>query len=452
MPSKVFHGIGVESLPENLSITGGQITIGLAGTSFKGSGLKLFVSLEEAKSFLGDEAGNSTLIPALATIFRYGAGRVVVSIIQTANPTTTDVAPASYTFDSGNRIRLPHKYISTLVVSSLAQSPVVYATPADYTVNVETGEIFRVATGSIPAGATVSAGYKIPNYSPTLTAVNAAIAALADAEGTAGILYKPNVLVVPNYDGMPAAGGVKASSQQMIDTGRQLKARIYIDSPAASNTQTVKADRSALTGILGITDVRVTLCHPRVVAANGKEEPLSLNLAGITAKVDKEIGYWRSPDNQPLIGVTGIAPGQKMSTSFVGEADNQDLNRLGIYTVCVIPGKGLFGWGLWNSSYPSNAEITQYIPIIALQDILEQKLTLAALPFLGSERGDSTVAAIKERLLFTLNSEESLLPGSEVQFVLANSTPTRLAYSIKVIPKLPIENISITLTLVVPLI
>ena len=61
------------------------------------------------------------------------------------------------------------------------------------------------------------------------------------------------------------------------------------------------------------------------------------------------------------------------------------------------------------------------------------------------------MGAIKERLLFVLNSEESLLPGSEVLYIPANSTPTKLAYGIKVFPKLPIENISMTLTLTVPL-
>lgn len=446
----VFHGVSVETLTDNPSITGGNVTVGLVGTAFKGSGLRLFVNLEEAKLFLGDEAGNSTLISALNTIFRYGAGRVVVSVIPTANPTTTAIAVKPYAFDSGNRIRLPHKYISTPVVSSIGEAPTVYVTPADYTVNADNGEILRVPAGAIPAGATVSVGYNVPNYAPTLTAVNAAIAALGEAEGTPGIGFKPNILVVPNYDSMPAAGGVKSSTQQIIDTANQLKARGLVDTPAASSTATVLTDRDALTGVMATNNIRVILCHPRVMAG-GKEEPLSLNLAGVIARTDKMIGYWRSPDNQPLIGVSGIAPGQKMSTSFVGGADNQELNKRGIYTVCAVPGQGLFGWGLWNSSFPGNPEITQYIPIVALQDILESSLTLSALPFLGSERGESTVGAIKERLLFVLNSEESLLPGSEVLYIPANSTPTKLAYGIKVFPKLPIENISMTLTLTVPL-
>lgn len=446
----VFHGVSVSTLTDNPSITGGNVTIGLVGTSYKGSGLKLFVNLEEAKVFLGNESGNSTLIPALNTIFRYGAGRVVVSVIQTPNPTTTDIGVMPYTFDSGNRIKLPHKYVSTVVVSSIAESPVVYTSPTDYTVNSDNGEILRVTSGAIPAGATVTVGYKIPNYAPTLTAVNAAITALGEAEGTPGIGYKPNVVVVPNYDGIPTTGGVKSSTQQILDTVNLLKARAFIDSPAASQTSTVLSDRDSLTGVMGINDVRVVLCHPRLIAS-GKEESLSLNLAGIVAKTDKMIGYWRSPDNQPLVGVSGIVPGQKMSTSFVGGADNQELNKRGIYTVCAVPGQGLFGWGLWNSSYPANPQITQYIPIVALQDILESRLTLAALPYLGSERGESTIGAIKERLLFVLNSEESLLPGSEVAYVPQNSTPTRLAYGIKVYPKLPIEGITMTLTLTVPL-
>lgn len=446
----VFHGISVETLTDNPSITGGNVTIGLVGTSYKGSGLKLFVSLEEAKLFLGDEAGNSTLIPALNTIFRYGAGRVVISKILTENPTTSDIAAKPFMVDSGNKIRLPHKYVSAVVVSSTDASPVVYATPGDYTVNADNGEITRIPAGLMPANATVTVAYKIPNYTPTLTAVNAAIAALGDAEGMPNIGFKPNVIVVPNYDSIPGAGGIKSTNEQILITAAQLKARALIDSPIGNSTETTITDRDSLIGVMATNNIRAILCHPRVIA-NGKSEPLSLNLAGIIAKTDKMIGYWRSPDNQPLIGVSGIDPRQKMSTSFVGGADNQELNRRGVYSVCSVPGQGLFGWGLWNSSFPLNPEITQYIPIIALQDILQEKLTLAALPFLGSERGESTVSAIKERLLFILNSEDSLSPGSEVIFLPGSSTPTKLAYGIKVFPKLPIENIAMTLTLTVPL-
>ena len=445
-----FHGISVETVVNNPSITGGNVTIGLVGTAFKGSGLKMFVTLEEAKLFLGDEAGNSTLIPALNTIFRYGAGRVVCSVIQTANPTATAVIAKAYTIDSGNRIKLIHKYISTAVVSSIAEVPVVFVTPGDYTVNAENGEIVRVPTGAIPVGATVNVAYSIPNYTPTLTGVNTAIAALTEASSTPGIGYIPNLVVVPNYDSIPAAGVIRSSFSQILETSNLLKARGLVDSPIGVATATVLADRDALVGVMGTNNIRMILCHPRVVAA-GKDEPLSLNLAGLIARIDKMVGYWRSPDNQPLIGVSGIATSQKMSTSFVDGADNQELNKRGIYTVCAIPGKGLFGWGLWNSSYPSNPEITQYIPIVALQDILERKLTLTARPFLGSERGESTVGAIKERLLLVLNSEDSLLAGSEVLYIPSNSTPTKLTYGIKVFPKLPIENIALTLTLTVPL-
>ena len=446
----VFHGISLDTVTDNPSITGGNVTIGLVGTAFKGSGLKMFVTLEEAKVFLGNEAGNATLIPALTTIFRYGAGRVVCSVIQTANPTSTPVAAKAYTFDSGNRIKLVNKYISIAVVSSVADVPVVYVTPADYTVNSVDGEVSRVLTGAIPVGATVTVGYSVPNYAPTLTGVNTAIAALTEAESTPGIGYKPNLICVPGYDSMPLAGAIKSSFAAISDTAGLLKARGLVDSPIGVATATVLTDRDTLNGVMGTANIRMILCHPRLIAA-GKEEPLSLNLAGMIAKIDKMIGYWRSPDNQPLVGVSGIAPSQKMSTSFVEGADNQELNKRGIYSVCAIPGQGLFGWGLWNSSYPSNPEITQYIPIVALQDILERKLTLAALPFLGSERGESTIGAIKERLLLVLNSEDSLLPGSEVLYLPAVSTATKLSYGIKVFPKLPIENISLTLTLTVAL-
>lgn len=445
----LFHGISVATLTENPSITGGNVTIGLVGTSFKGTGLKLFVSLEEAKLFLGDESGNSTLIPALTTIFRYGAGRVIVSKILTDNPTTSPIAATSFMFDSGNKIRLPNKYVSTVVVTSTGQAPTVYTLTTDYTVNGDKGEITRVVAGTIPMGATVDVSYEVLNYVPTLTAVNAAIAALADAEGMPNIGVKPNILVVPNYDALPGVGGIISSSEQLLVIASQLKARALMDSPAGSSTDTVITNRDGLTGVMATNNIRAILCHPRLIA-NGKSEPLSLNLAGIIARTDKLLGYWRSPDNQPLIGVSGIDPSQQMSTSFVGSADNQELNRRGIYTVCSVPGQGLFGWGLWNSSFPANPEITQYIPIIALQDILQERLTLTALPFLGSERGESTISAIKERLLFILNSEESLSPGSEVFYIPGNSTPTLLAYGVKVYPKLPIENIALTMTLTVP--
>jgi uncharacterized protein len=445
-----FHGVAVERLTENPFIIGGNVTCGIVGTAYKGVGLKLVVTLDEAIAYYGNDAGNSTLIPALRTFFKYGAGRVICSPITVANTSDINVTAKQYTFSSAGVVKLPDLYFTNVVVTSIAQTPATYTLTTDYTLDPINGLVRRVSGGGIAAGATVSIAYTTPGYEPTLIAINSAIDKLKEAEGLLG--YRPNLIICPKYSDKEASGQTISVVAKLIEVSTSLYARTLIDT-STMDTATVISNRDSRTGLLGTSNQRVIICHPRVINSRSqKTEYLATNLAGIIAKVDREIGYWRSPDNQPLIDVSGVDSSQSLSMSDRDQnADNQNLNRKGIYSVVAIPGQGLYGWGQYNSSYPENSDIGKFIPIQQIEDILTLKLSDAVRPYIGQERGESTIGAIAERLLSVVNAEESLLPGSKVQYLPGNSTETVLTYSIKVYPKLPIEGIVLFLTQTVAL-
>ena len=448
---QVLHGVRVERLTENPYIIGGDVTCAIVGTAFKGTDPKLVVTLDEAISYYGEEAGNSTLIPALKTFFKYGSGRVVCSPIIVANPTTTSVTAKQYTLSSAGAVTVPHNYITTVTVTSVDATPVTYVVDTDYTIDSVRGQIKRVATGTIDVSETLNIAYSIPQFTPTITSINTAINKLKEVEGLLGV--RPNLLLCPQYSETEGINPTLSAVETLRAVAKVLYARVLLDTPPASNTAKVIADRNARTGTLATSDPRVIFTHPKVInSITQKSEYLSVHLAGIMAKVDRDFGYWRSPDNQPLIGVSGVDPSQALSMSDQDPlADNQVLNRLGIYSVVSIPGQGLYGWGQYNSSYPDNADIGKYIPIQQIEDTLALRLADAARPFIGQERGESTVGAIAERLLTVVNSEEALLPGGSVQYLPQSSSVTSLVYSIKVFPKLPIEGITLFLTQTVAL-
>lgn len=442
MTATLFHGVQVRPLTENPFISGGNVTIGLIGTVFKGAEMKLISTLEEAVSYYGNQAGNSTLISALSTILKYGAGRLICSPIAVATPGTTTVAAKEYQIPLNGKLELPHKYVTSVTVTNLATPAVPYVLTTDYLVDNNNGKITRVASGMIPQGATISVGYSIPEYVPTSISINAASTRLEEAEGLLG--YRPNIILAPGHDNLT---GTPNTYDNLVSVAGKLFARALLDSPASLSTAGVLSARDERTGLLGLSNPRAIVCHPKVKNSAGKTEYLSCHLAGIIAKTDRDFGYWRSPDNQPLIGVVGVDATQALSMSDRDStAQNQQLNFNGIYSVVSLTGKGLYGWGQYNTSFPDNSSIQKYIPVQQIEDIITVKLADAARPFIGAERSGNTAGAIGERLLLVLNSEESLLPGSEVRFLPTESTPTILHFSIKVFPKLPIEGVYILLS------
>ena len=71
--------------------------------------------------------------------------------------TSVFVAPAQYTFNASNEIQLPYLNVGDVIVAAIGGAP--YSPATDYSVAGSTGIITRLASGLIPADATVSVSY-----------------------------------------------------------------------------------------------------------------------------------------------------------------------------------------------------------------------------------------------------------------------------------------------------
>jgi Gp37 protein len=80
--------------------------------------------------------------------------------------TTISLAPAPYTFDANDQIRLPHGNVVAVTVTD-PTSGTNYANGADYTLDTVNGVIHRVTTGPVAAGASVNVAY---SYAETVVA------------------------------------------------------------------------------------------------------------------------------------------------------------------------------------------------------------------------------------------------------------------------------------------
>lgn len=90
-----------------------------------------------------------------------------VTFNEIGNVTNTAVPTAPLTFSGLGAIVLSHQNVSSVIVSNTS-SGAVYALGTDYTLDAFNGIITRLASGSIPAGATVNVSYV---YADVVTAL-----------------------------------------------------------------------------------------------------------------------------------------------------------------------------------------------------------------------------------------------------------------------------------------
>ena len=161
--------------------------------------------------------------------------------------------------------------------------------------------------------------------------------ALAGAESVVG--FKPRILCAPGYTHQRESGNRNAVVAELLGIAERLRAIIVADGP---NT----TDDAAQTYAGDFGSARVYLVDPwtTVLQDDGSQaaEPPSARVAGIIAKMDNEDGFWWSPSNRPVNGITGTA----RSVSFaLGDANSRAnlLNENGIATIIRQNGYRLWG-------------------------------------------------------------------------------------------------------------
>lgn len=301
-----------------------------------------------------------TLPYALAAIQEYGAGTVVaINVFEptTTGPVSTNVTDEAVTY-ADSAFTLAHQNVSNVVVKS-SDGNTTYTVTTDYTVNAMAGTIAKVAEGALAEVSSVKVSYTytaqgtIQNNVSDVT--DSQIIGSTDASGNrtgaqafldafSRFGFNPKILIAPGFS---SASGVYTA---LLTLAEKLRAVVLIDMPAGLTVAEAIA-ASGTTGdvLLNTTSDRAMILYPHVKHYDLQTDsdqlmPMSATMAGLMAKTDREFGYWYSPSNKELIGVTGLE--RNITSSYTDSTTEiQQLNEKGITSVLNSYGNGYRAYG-----------------------------------------------------------------------------------------------------------
>jgi hypothetical protein len=247
--------------------------------------------------------------------------------------------------------------------------------------------------------------------------------------------FAPKILVAPGYS------AIKAIADEMLTQAEKFRAIALIDGTYGDDVNTTLTGRGDATKAFGTSNRRAIPCYPYLKGYDinkdtGEEGvdtntdfPFSMFYAGLIAWVDKKFGYWESPSNYELMGVTGVERPISANLSDPN-TDTNFLNSAGIVTVFNNYGTGWLAWGNRNASYPTNTQEDSFTATLRTFDVVHESLEKASLPFVGRK---ITKAWIDDMLhqgndfIGILVARGALTQGSRVVFDKAENPDAQLA-------------------------
>ena len=183
------------------------------------------------------------------------------------------------------------------------------------------------------------------------------------AGGPVAAIESFNLICVPGLADAAATAMVQAYAAAH-------RAFLIADCEESATVSSVSASLAALTGANATNSA---LYFPWVVAAdplNGSPRafPPCGFVAGIYARTDDAHGVWRAPANAPLVGASGL-------TAIVGNADQEQLNLLGVNCLRSFPVEGLVVWGARTlAGTEAQASEWKYVNVRRLMIFVEQSI------------------------------------------------------------------------------
>lgn len=301
-----------------------------------------------------------TLPYALNAIQEYGAGTVVAINVfepESTGNVSTEVTDEAVTY-ADSAFTLAHQNVSNVVVKS-SDGSTTYTVTTDYTVNATAGTIAKVAEGALAEVSSVKVSYTytaqgtIQNNVSDVT--NSQIIGSTDASGNrtgaqafldvfSRFGFSPKILIAPGFS---SASGVHTA---LLTLAEKLRAVVLIDMPAGLTVAEAIAARGTVGDVLlNTTSDRAMILYPHVKHYDPHTDsdqlmPMSATMAGLMAKTDRDFGYWYSPSNKGLIGITGLE--RNITSSYTDSTTEiQQLNEKGITSVLNSYGNGYRAYG-----------------------------------------------------------------------------------------------------------
>lgn len=437
MAANYLHGIEtieVERGPRAIRVVKSAV-IALVGTAPIGPVNELTLSQNDADAArFGPHLSGFSIPEALEGIYDFGAGTVLVVNVLDPAIHRTNVAGQVKQFGDNDLLQLEHGALQSLQLKAV-EGVDPYVPDVDYTVTLLTGRLKRLATGSIPANAQVSADYTYADPSKvtpaeiiggvTIAGRRTGLKAFQDSYNLLG--FFPKIFTAPGFSTLNSV------SVELIASAEQVSGVAYIDAPIGTTVQQVIAGRGPAGAInFNTSSDRVRLCYPHVkvydVATNGERlQPLSIRAAGLRAKVDNDNGYWWSSSNQELMGVIGL---ERPLTARVDDPNSEVnlLNENGITTVFNSFGTGLRLWGNRTAAWPTVTHMRNFENVRRTKDVVDESIRYSSLQFVDMPVTESLLTSITEsvNLFFRKLIGDGALLGGECWYDPARNPQTEL--------------------------
>ena len=226
----------------------------------------------------------------------------------------------------------------------------------------------------------------------TTTGARTGIAALLSARGTVGVT--PRILLAPGFSQH------KTVADALIAVAGQVRGVALIDGPNTTNAAAISYRRE-------FGSDRAYVIDPGVMI-DGQTLPASPAVAGLMARIDNERGFWWSPSNNPILGVTRAARAVDFELGNANSEANL-LNEEGVATL--VSEQGLRLWG--NRSCASDPKWT-FLSVRRTADMIHQALLQSHLWAVDRAVGRAYVRDVQEGVnayLRELKSKGAILGG-----------------------------------------
>lgn len=458
MSANFLHGIEsieVEKGPRPIRTVKSAV-VGLIGTAPIGALNTSTVVLSDRQAAqFGPKLSGFSIPQALDAIFDQGSGTVIV--INVLDPAThkTAVVDEVVTLDGDSGKTEHSAWVAEATVKNQAGA-VTYVLDTDYTSDPLTGAIKRKSSGAIAAGATLKLSYEYADPTKVtaadiIGAVNGAghrtgMQALLDTYNLFGFFAK--ILIAPGFCTLNSV-----ATEMNVIAGK-LRGTPLIDAPIGTTYAQALAGRGPAGTInFNTSSDRSILCYPHLKvydAAIDSErlEPYSQRLAGVMCATDTEKGYWWSPSNKEIKGVTGV---ERQLSAMINDPQCEVnlLNEAGIMTVFNSYGTGIRTWGNRSAAWPSVTHPKNFINIRRTADILHESIEYSSLQFIDQPLTRALIDAILESgnaFIRTLIARGALIDG-KFSFDPTKNPTTELAlghvtFDLEFMPPTPAERIS----------
>jgi phage tail sheath protein FI len=224
--------------------------------------------------------------------------------------------------------------------------------------------------------------------------------------------FNPKILLAPGFS------DVAAVRSGLLTIAEKVRAIVLADLPP-NMTVTEAVTSRGPSGTFNTYSDRLYLLYPRLKhydPATNQDQliPFSATVAGLIAKTDRDYGYWFSPSNRELSGITGLE--RNITCSYTDPyCEIQLLNAKGITSIMNAYGTGYRVYGNRSAAYNDTGGLETFITSRRVSDMIAESLERSMVRYIDQPLTAAIVDDIVDTgnsFLRTLTSRGAIIGGS----------------------------------------